>query len=322
MKTTKKQLRALISELVMENLDASLEDYAELDMIEPNEPNDSIAKKDAPAPPPPPLSKKDALMNLGTELGRTDIGDKAMEGDIKGEIKSLTKDPAVVAALTAIHPLAPLAVKSTLAIASLYDQYAAGQMRLIDMIMAAGLTDAHDLYKELSKDILGANKREVSKILAKRNSLGTINVLDDEYKLVIHLLAKEGKLGFFDRRKRYDLDSWLEKAGMKDEASFLRQQLGYSAYFSGEQFDMDQLTDKFKDKEARQRELERAFRESEESSDINAILRRAHPALSAFYRLNKELLSRDIASSSLNETINNQNLSRGSLYRKHYYGRY
>ena len=198
-------------------------------------------------------------MGLGTELGqRTDIGDKAMEGDIRGELKALTKDPAVVASLMAIHPLAPLAVKSTLAIASMYDEYKAGQLKFIDMIMTAGLTDAHVLYKELSKVFRSTNKTQVRKILAKRNSLGTVNVLDDEYKLVIHLLAKEGQLGFFDPDKNYDLDGWLEKAGMEDEASYLRQKLGYSAYFSGEEFDTDELTDRFKDKEKRERELKKA----------------------------------------------------------------
>ena len=33
------------------------------------------------------------------------------------------------------------------------------------------------------------------------------------------------------------------------EVSYLRQKLGYSAYFSGEEFDTDELTDRFKDKE-------------------------------------------------------------------------
>jgi hypothetical protein len=342
MRITKKQLNMLINDIIEEQVAAP------------------ATPKSPPAPVPPPSTGK-ALMGLGAELGqRTDIGDKAMSGDIKGEIRSLTKDPAVVASLVAIHPLAPLAVKSTLALASMYDQYKAGQMKLIDMIMSAGLTDAHVLYKELSKVLRATDKKKVRKILAKRNSLGTTNVLDDEYKLVIHLLAKEGELGYFDTDKNYDLDGWLESAGMTDEASFLRQKLGYSTFFSGEEFDTDVLTDRFKDKEKRERELAKAAEKAARQQKVavtdmidaankpfvlgsplggpelyqpvmsvpgmptanatKAVLSLLEPSLRAYYENNPEALGSDMASTK--QKLVNESLSRGSLYRRRYYGRY
>jgi len=217
MKLTRKQLRKLI----LEKMDASID-------------TDALETLPFPAP-----TTGEKVGDLAKELGtRTDIGKHAMEGDITGELKELTSDPAVVTMLAGIHPAIPLATKSVIAIASKYDQWKASGNNIAYLMMDTGLQDAYTVYNDLS-GMTKVGGKDVFYALGRGSE--SLEQLVQEWYLALKILAQENKLGPAEMKQGFALDEWLDRNNQEHLASWLRQKLGIKKGFREERYDLETL---------------------------------------------------------------------------------